>query len=252
MNKRLVALLIDFILYMVLFNILCNEYFIYNISLFNLFLKPKFIFCIVLFFLKDLFFRNASIGKKIMKLEVRTSSGEIPSKLVMILRNITILIWPIEILLIVLLNNRIGDMIFKTVVFDTNSKLVRKNQISVNARRSWALIIDFLLIVIITTIVYIIYLFFTNLTFFNKLEYLILSWVLLLSFKDVVFRNASIGKKIMNIEIRTLNDNVPMLIVIVLRNFTIIVATLEIILIVISNKRLGDYIFNTKVVSSVS
>lgn len=77
--------------------------------------------CVILILFKDLLFKNKSIGKKIMGIEIRNNNNKIPSFPILILRNITIIIWPIECLLILLKMNRIGDIIFKTKVVLTNN-----------------------------------------------------------------------------------------------------------------------------------
>ena len=74
----------------------------------------------VLVLVKDI--KNGqSKGKKIMRIAVRDLSNpkQIPVKTKLILRNITLILWPIEIILLLLLKKRIGDMISSTcVVYD--------------------------------------------------------------------------------------------------------------------------------------
>lgn len=70
----------------------------------------------ILMLFKDLIFRNASIGKKLMGIEIRNIDGSIPSILTLIIRNITIIIWPIEAIMIIMCDKKIGDIIFKTDV----------------------------------------------------------------------------------------------------------------------------------------
>ena len=74
----------------------------------------------VLVLVKDI--KNGqSKGKKIMRIAVRDLSNpkQIPGKTKLILRNITLILWPIEIILLLLLKKRIGDMISSTcVVYD--------------------------------------------------------------------------------------------------------------------------------------
>ena len=74
----------------------------------------------VLVLVKDI--KNGqSKGKKIMRIAVRDLSNpkQIPVKAKLILRNITLILWPIEIILLLLLKRRIGDIISSTcVVYD--------------------------------------------------------------------------------------------------------------------------------------
>lgn len=71
---------------------------------------------------------------------------------------------------------------------------------------------------------------------------------ILFPFKDLVFRDRSIGKKILGLKVETLNGDKPSLIVMILRNITTSLYFLEILLIFIFNKRLTDVIFKTQVV----
>lgn len=66
-------------------------------------------------FLKDVFF-GMSIGKKITGIRVISCDGGNISILQAIFRNITFLIWPIEILLLLDGRERLGDRLSKTKV----------------------------------------------------------------------------------------------------------------------------------------
>ncbi len=83
----------------------------------SLFIDCIIIICGVLF--KDLMFRNQSIGKKLFKLKISTINGNTPNQLILILRNLTVIIWPIEIILIFIYNRRIMDSILKTQVVES-------------------------------------------------------------------------------------------------------------------------------------
>ena len=75
---------------------------------------------ILILLLKDLYNTNGSLGKNILKLKVQSSGvGTDVTKLYRILRNITLAIYPIE-LIIAFFNQgkRIGDLIFKTEVIE--------------------------------------------------------------------------------------------------------------------------------------
>lgn len=66
--------------------------------------------------------------------------------------------------------------------------------------------------------------------------------------KDYVFRNQSIGKKILKIEIVMQSDkSIPSYSTIFIRNITWIFSTLEIIVFIIKGKRFGEIITNTEV-----
>lgn len=80
------------------------------------------IFCIcfvltyVLILFRDNFFGNASIGKKLLKIKVVKVNGEKINLITSLKRNILFFLWPVEILLIITDNKRLGDMWAKTIV----------------------------------------------------------------------------------------------------------------------------------------
>jgi len=120
MKKRIIAMMIDYIIILVI----CHIPLIIYIELadFNIFeaIDSMISLVMILVIFKDLIFRNASIGKKIMKLEIRKQDNKIPPIYAIILRNITVSIWPLECILILMNKNRIGDMIFNTKVIEVN------------------------------------------------------------------------------------------------------------------------------------
>lgn len=67
------------------------------------------ILVLILVICKDLVFRNASIGKKILKLKVVTDEGNKPSVKSMLIRNILFLIWPINGIVILSRGKKIED-----------------------------------------------------------------------------------------------------------------------------------------------
>ena len=73
--------------------------------------------------------------------------------------------------------------------------------------------------------------------------------IIVFSFKDLVFKNKSIGKRKFGLEILDNNNNIPSKLALYLRNFTAVIWFVEIFLILLFNKRIGDFIFKTKVVS---
>ncbi len=125
MQERLLAILIDHIVGSLIFGII---FFSINLDSFinpteaNL-MKPFETFNTILGFgmiyylLKDIF-RGRSIGKKLFGLRVTDKDNKniVPGALRLIIRNITILFWPIELLVLVLMRRRLGDIIAKTDV----------------------------------------------------------------------------------------------------------------------------------------
>lgn len=110
--KRIIAFLIDF-------SIVC---FLYAIVSFATPLHDMFLMIIFLLLLfKDIIFKNASIGKKIMNIEIRRYNNKLPNLTTIILRNAFLILWPIEILIFLIYNKSIGDMIFGTRIIDSKS-----------------------------------------------------------------------------------------------------------------------------------
>ena len=64
--------------------------------------------------------KGQSIGKRVLKLQVISANGENVNASIgaLILRNIFIIIWPVELLLMIAGQERIGDRIAKTKVMD--------------------------------------------------------------------------------------------------------------------------------------
>lgn len=121
--KRLIALYIDFI-FIVIFTTLIIQ--IITLGKIDAFSSPI-IICIAIFsalilaFIltsrKDLLFKNASIGKKIMGIAIYTEDGNIPIKNILIKRiSSHLLFFPMEIINILLNNKTSGDEEYKTIV----------------------------------------------------------------------------------------------------------------------------------------
>ncbi|RIX52786.1 hypothetical protein D3P08_12340 [Paenibacillus nanensis] len=125
MQQRLVAILLDHVVGTLMFGIL---FFAVNM---NSFIHPTdsnamipfesfntvLGFGILYYLLKDLY-KGRSIGKRIMGLVVTDENNNeaIPGAIRLITRNITVLIWPIELITLILMRRRIGDLIAKTNV----------------------------------------------------------------------------------------------------------------------------------------
>lgn len=101
------------------------DYFICLIVLSPLdFLSKTFIYYMIamaLIMFKDTIFNNKGIGKSLLNLEIVSYDGTKITIVKTILRNITVIIWPVEAIMIVLFNKRIGDIIFKTKVVESSN-----------------------------------------------------------------------------------------------------------------------------------
>lgn len=119
---RVLAFLIDCIVFAILF-VFINMGFILEQYIGTSIMTKSFIvvylisLLIVLsgFILKDII-GGRSIGKRVTKIKVVKKTGLKASWPRLILRNITILIWPIEALLLLIGKERIGDFIAETKV----------------------------------------------------------------------------------------------------------------------------------------
>ncbi len=70
------------------------------------------------FITKDLLFKNQSIGKRIFNLYVVDKNNNKPNSIILILRNILILLWELDVFLILLFGYKLCDFIFKTKVIE--------------------------------------------------------------------------------------------------------------------------------------
>ncbi|MCI8778510.1 MAG: hypothetical protein HFI87_05115 [Bacilli bacterium] len=116
-------------------------------------------------------------------------------------------------------------------------------------KRIVAFFIDFLIAIILSSILIIILALYFDVTNFNiTIKYYVYVNKFLL-FKDLVLKNKSIGKKIMHLEIRYKNDKIPSIIVILIRDW-ILTCTwiIDWLLIILRKATIGDIICNTKVV----
>ncbi len=82
----------------------------------NVFINIYYIVFFVIFSFKDLLYKNASIGKKILHLKVVTDDNKIPCKKIIILRNILDFIWPVNFIVLIISGKKIEDWFFKTNV----------------------------------------------------------------------------------------------------------------------------------------
>lgn len=76
---------------------------------------------LLLYIIKDLLFKNQSIGKKIFNLYVVDKNNNKPSSIKLVLRNILILLWELDVILILLFGCKLCDFIFQTKVIENNN-----------------------------------------------------------------------------------------------------------------------------------
>lgn len=120
-------------------------------------------------------------------------------------------------------------------------------------KRIVAFFIDFLIAIILSSILIIILALYFDVTNFNiTIKYYVYVNKFLL-FKDLVLKNKSIGKKIMHLEIRYKNDKIPSIIVILIWDW-ILTCTwiIDWLLIILKKTTIGDIICNTKVVEQAN
>jgi len=81
-------------------------------------------FGMIYYLLKDIR-GGKSIGKRVLKIAVRdiTNSDIIPGTFRLIIRNITTIIWPIELILIILAQRKLGDKIARTQVIKISQQI---------------------------------------------------------------------------------------------------------------------------------
>lgn len=276
MRKRILAMIIDYLIISLIISLIVHvPLFVYAYiskpELDILFDDTLFTFimglCLILILFKDLLFKNKSIGKKIMGIEIRDNNNKIPSFPILIFRNITVIIWPIECLLILLKKNRIGDTIFKTKIVLTENldniynqqnehnefEIDKYNKETITKKRILSFFIDFFIAIILSSIIILILILYFDMTNFNiMIEYYDYICMYLL-FKDLVFRNKSIGKKIMHLEVRYKNNKIPSIIVILIRDWILLgTCIIDWLLIILKKTTIGDIICNTKVVEQAS
>lgn len=121
--KRIIAMFIDWNLSAIpallysLFLLSMAKYFP-QIFMFGAILFPFFVISLPLIFVyRDVIFKGQSIGKRIFKLKiVDLETNSIPLKSKLIRRNVFFFVLPVEIILIIIKNQTIGDTITKTTI----------------------------------------------------------------------------------------------------------------------------------------
>jgi len=123
--KKFWSYVIDFYIYYAILFIgssIVKNLIMYNGTI-NLFRMPLLIVWFILILINDLMLGNRSIGKHMMEIEVVDEDGNIPSAWKLIVRNlIFILLFPIEILSVLIFDKTIGDFILKTKVVKESKK----------------------------------------------------------------------------------------------------------------------------------
>lgn len=122
-RKRFLAFIIDMILFMVLYMVIniipfYDDYILTSSNLNKQYYIIYLLCCLILyaaFICKDAK-GGQSIGKRIMKIRVVDKNKNVPNILKLIVRNITIFIWPVEAILVLLNKKKIGDRLTKTDV----------------------------------------------------------------------------------------------------------------------------------------
>jgi uncharacterized RDD family membrane protein YckC len=123
--NRLLAFIIDHIIstvtVIIIFTILSKGSLFLesnNQDIMNMF-TGTFILGFAYYFLKDVY-QGRSIGKRICKVAVRDIKDKnlTPNFWRLVLRNVTIMIWPVELIILLVSGRRIGDIIASTQVIE--------------------------------------------------------------------------------------------------------------------------------------
>lgn len=124
-TKRVLAFAIDYFIACFLFAISGGIFFCIDFGLitrdftkYGLFLGEIILLLIILLFIAKDAIKGQSIGKKFMKIKVVDIQGGKPSVFRLILRNITICIWPVESILVLLNKKKFGDRLAGTDVVE--------------------------------------------------------------------------------------------------------------------------------------
>lgn len=114
--RRLIAIYIDYILVCMVVFFVFWLFGVHISSKNNHFLIDGMLILIIFSF-KDIVCQNRSFGKRVVNLDIVSTNDQKLTKAILIFRNLlTIPIFPIELLMIVLINQRIGDRLFHTSV----------------------------------------------------------------------------------------------------------------------------------------
>ena len=127
--KRVLAAIIDFYIICFLSSAFICVFTLGEFSITPFFIIVYLIISLLLLLFKDFMFKNTSIGKRIFKLKVAKTDGTNLMIVDVIKRNIPIIILlPVEALLLIINNRRIGDIWAKTSIVYNNCNInKRKN-----------------------------------------------------------------------------------------------------------------------------
>ena len=158
MSRRIFAAIIDILIIAIVFIPVIIYSLVFNTS--EVFMAIAFIIMHSLFICKDLLYRNRSIGKRRCNLVIVKDNGDAPSEFQLVLRNIFLMFWIVD-LFVILTNQKhkkIGDFICNTMVVRLNDEENRR-QISSNKRNLFwsilfALIYSSLVMIILYSLLY--------------------------------------------------------------------------------------------------
>ena len=127
--KRILAAIIDFYIICFLSSAFICVFTLGEFSITPFFIIVYLTISLLLLLFKDFMFKNTSIGKRIFKLKVAKTDGTNLMIVDVIKRNIPVIILlPVEALLLIINNRRIGDIWAKTSIVYNNCNInKRKN-----------------------------------------------------------------------------------------------------------------------------
>ena len=126
--KRILAAIIDFYIICFLSSALICVFTLGEFSITPFFIIVYLTISLLLLLFKDFMFKNTSIGKRIFKLKVAKTDGTNLMIVDVIKRNIPIIILlPVEALLLIINNRRIGDIWAKTAIVYNNCNINKRD-----------------------------------------------------------------------------------------------------------------------------
>ena len=119
--KRLLAAIIDFYIICFLSSTVVLVFTVGELNITPFSITIYLISCILLALFKDFTFKNASIGKRIFKLQVIETNGRELKLFNILKRNVPVIVLlPVEVILLIIGDKRIGDIWAKTSVIHSN------------------------------------------------------------------------------------------------------------------------------------
>ena len=74
----------------------------------------------VIFMFKDI--SGQSLGKRLFKLKIVNKDGQCPPKYILVLRNMLMILWAVDVIIILVAGKKLCDYIFRTGVVDSKSQ----------------------------------------------------------------------------------------------------------------------------------